>query len=27
MFIILLVLGTSLSVAYLLAKWMKSGRY
>ena len=27
MFVILLVLGTSLSAAYLLVKWMKSGRY
>jgi hypothetical protein len=27
MTIILLVLGTSLSVAYILAKWMRSGRY
>jgi hypothetical protein len=27
MTLILLVLGTSLSVAYILAKWMRSGRY
>jgi hypothetical protein len=27
MFIILLVLGTGLSTAYMLVKWMKSGRY
>ena len=27
MFIMLLVLVTSLSVAYMLVRWMKSGRY